>query len=347
MYRNILIATDGSELAMRGAKQAIAMAKGLDAKTIAVYATEPFHWFVPDMSPAAQPAYVEATREAASRVLGAVAEHATVTTLVSSEGRALTEFRLSVKNRGQLFVKVGLPKGATIFKGRGCGECNGKGLRGRVGIVIPGREALLARLAAVKRALEGTRFAFSEHEGYVEAVSPWGNVIRCHEPEPRFGPVRLAMPYVELDVPPGAAEGIARFYREIVGAPAHYAAEERAAYVPAGPNQELVYRETERPIPPYDGHHVQVYIADFSGPHRRLLERGLITEESDQHQYRFVDLVDPASGKVLFQLEHEVRSMRHPLYARPLVNRNPTQSNLDYAPGYDAEPWGEPHPERA
>ena len=220
-------------------------------------------------------------------------------------------------------------------------------LRGRVGIVLLGREALLARLSGVKRALEGTRFAFSEHESCVEAVSPWGNVIRCHEPEPRFGPVRLGMPYVELDVPLGAAEGIARFYREIVGAPARYAAGERAAYVPAGPNQELVYRETERPIPPYDGHHVQVYVADFSGPHRRLLERGLITEESDQHQYRFVDLVDPAGDKVLFQLEHEVRSMRHPLYARPLVNRNPAQSNLDYAPGYDAEPWGEPQPERA
>ena len=29
---------------------------------------------------------------------------------------------------------MGLPKGATIYKGRGCGECNGKGLRGRVGI---------------------------------------------------------------------------------------------------------------------------------------------------------------------------------------------------------------------
>ena len=220
-------------------------------------------------------------------------------------------------------------------------------LRGRVGIVLPGRDALLARLAGVRRPLEGTRFAFSEHEGYVEAASPWGNVIRCHEPEPRFGPVRLGMPYVELDVPPGAAEGIARFYREIVGAPAHYADAERATHVPVGPQQELVYRETERPIPSYDGHHVQIYIADFSGPHRRLMERGLISEESDQHQYRFVDLIDPASGVVLFQLEHEVRSMRHPLYARPLVNRNPDQSNVDYAPGYDAAQWGEPHAERA
>ena len=42
-------------------------------------------------------------------------------------------------------------------------------LRGRVGIVVPGREALLARLARAKKALDGTRFGFSEHQGFVEA----------------------------------------------------------------------------------------------------------------------------------------------------------------------------------
>ncbi|MGA8050339.1 MAG: hypothetical protein WCA09_09180, partial [Burkholderiales bacterium] len=116
--------------------------------------------------------------------------------------------------------------------------------------------------------------------------------------------------------------------------------------VPAGPGQELVYRETDGPLPEYDGHHVQVYIADFSGPHRKLASRGLVTEESDQHQYRFVDLVDPVGGELLFRLEHEVRSMRHPLYARPLVNRNPAQSNTDYAPGYDATQVARPHADR-
>jgi hypothetical protein len=220
-------------------------------------------------------------------------------------------------------------------------------LRGRVGIVLPGREALLVRLAAARRELHGTRFAFEEHDAYVEATSPWGNVVRCHEPEPRFGRIRLGMPYVELDVPPGAAAGIARFYREIIGAPAHYAAEERAAHVPVGPDQALVYRETDRALPHYDGHHVQIYLADFSGPHRKLEERGLITEESDQHQYRFAELVDPGSGAPLFALEHEVRSMRHPLYARPLVNRNPQQSNLDYAPGHDAAQVAQSHAERS
>ncbi|MEK6838463.1 MAG: hypothetical protein AABY08_01830, partial [Candidatus Thermoplasmatota archaeon] len=46
-------------------------------------------------------------------------------------------------------------------------------------------------------------------------------------------------------------------------------------------------------IPPYDGHHVQIYIANFSGPHRWLKEHGLITEESNWYQYRFQDIVDP------------------------------------------------------
>jgi hypothetical protein len=97
-----------------------------------------------------------------------------------------------------------------------------------------------------------------------------------------------------------------------------------------------MFRETDREPAPYDGHHVQIYVADFSGPYRKLLDKGLVTEESDQHQYRFKDLADPESGAPLFTIEHEVRSMRHPLFRRPLVNRNPSQNNMNYAPGYDA-----------
>ena len=33
----------------------------------------------------------------------------------------------------------------------------------------------------------------------------------------------------------------------------------------------------------------------------------------------------------------------HPLYARPLVNRNPAQSNLAYAPGHEERPWAQPY----
>src|SRR5262249_41140915 len=127
---------------------------------------------------------------------------------------------------------------------------------------------------------------------------------------------------------------IADFYREVFGASAIL--EEGLARVSAGAGQELVFRETETPLPEYDGHHIQVYVANFSGPHRQLLERRLISEESNQHQYRFEMISDPQSGQPLFQIEHEVRSMRHPLYARPLVNRNPEQTNRNYIPGRDA-----------
>ncbi len=217
-------------------------------------------------------------------------------------------------------------------------------LRGHTGLVLPDRDALIRRLSAVRGPLEETRFGFSEHEDYVEAVSPWGNRIRCYAAGKRFEPMLLGMPYVEFDVPPGTARGSARFYSEVLRTHAAASEDERGSHarVSAGAGQELVFRETDRPLEAYDGHHIAIYIADFSSPYRLMLERGLITEESDQHQYRFLDIVDLESGKALYRVEHEVRSMRHPLYARPLVNRNPVQSNVHFAPGHEELSWSLP-----
>ena len=209
-------------------------------------------------------------------------------------------------------------------------------LRGHVGIVMPDLAALKRRLQKVAPLLAETRFAWEERGGAVEATCPWGNRYRCHAPAPEFGSAELAIAYVEFDVPPGSAAGITRFYQQIMNAHAQLETGATAvAVISTGAAQRLRFRETTRPLPEYDGHHVQVYVTDFSGPHRRLLERGLITEESDEYQYRFRDLVDPADGRKLFTIEHEVRSLTHPLYARPLVNRNPEQSNRNYVRGQD------------
>ncbi len=212
-------------------------------------------------------------------------------------------------------------------------------LRGHVGLVIPDFAELPARLAAVRGRLAGTRFAYAVEDKHVRVVSPWGNVLRCHPPGPAFGDLALGMPYVEFAVPPGTVDGIARFYRAAFGALATVAAaggDAAVARVTAGPHQELIFRETAEPIPAYDGHHIQVYVASFSGPHRWLADRGLVTEESNWYQYRFQDLVDPDTGRVLFTVEHEVRSLRSPLYLRPLVNRNPAQRQPTYQRGRDA-----------
>ena len=214
-------------------------------------------------------------------------------------------------------------------------------LRGHTGIVISGREALLDRLASVASKLEGTAFAFTEHNDYVEAVCPWGNRLRCHEPDAaRFGRVTLGIPYVEFEVPPGTAQGICAFYPQIMGMPAELGNGDGAVVrVKAGNGQHLQFRETDSPQPEYDGHHVQMYITDFSGPHRRLSERGLIYSEDNQYQYRFRDIADLAGGKPLFTVEHEVRSATHPMYMRPLINRNPAQTNRNYAFGHDQWLW--------
>ena len=55
-------------------------------------------------------------------VLAAVAESAEVTTLVTSEGKSLTEIKLVVKNQAQPFLKVTLPAGASILSADVDGE---------------------------------------------------------------------------------------------------------------------------------------------------------------------------------------------------------------------------------
>jgi predicted enzyme related to lactoylglutathione lyase len=216
-------------------------------------------------------------------------------------------------------------------------------VRGTTALVVPDLNALLKRLDGAKKYLEGTKFSFREAGDAVETTCPWGNRIRVHAPDPsRFGPMRVGMPYVEFDIPAGTdLAAIAKFYVEIVGAIAGVSSDERGAYAWARTSAEsrVIYRETTAPIPEYDNHHIQITLVDFSGPHKKLLERGLISEESDQHQYRFLDIVDMDTNKPLFRIEHETRSMRHPMFGRTYVNRNPDINNRNFVPGYEVGLW--------
>jgi len=211
-------------------------------------------------------------------------------------------------------------------------------LPGYVDLVVPDLGALRERLEEVKKKLEGTKFSFVNEDKHVLVTCPWGNRFRCHAPAPEFGDVTLGIGRVEVPVRPGTAPGIARFYKEIFAAPATVTGngEGKAARVRIGQlRQELVFRETSGEIMPFDGHHIAVYIADFSGPHARLKECGLVSEESSDIQYRFQEIVDLDTKQPLATLEHEVRSLTHPMYFRPLVNRNPAQRQPTYQRGRD------------
>jgi hypothetical protein len=209
---------------------------------------------------------------------------------------------------------------------------------GHIGVVVPDLGALESRLESVAAALKDTHFSFSRNPDHLAVTCPWGNRYRCHESRPEFGDMILGIPYVEFSVQPGAAMAIAGFYRSAFGVPADLASDGGGLFgrIQIGSAQALVFRETSKPIAPYDGHHVAIYVANFSGPYEYLKSRGLISEDVRNHQFRFQDIVDPESGQKVFSLEHEVRSLRHPMYHRPFVNRDPAQSQRAYHRGWDA-----------
>lgn len=216
-------------------------------------------------------------------------------------------------------------------------------LRGRIGVVVPSLAELRKRLQRLEKhegaRLAATRYACAEgDDGTLELTCPWGNRLVVHEAGEAFGGLRLGLAYVEFDVAPGTAAGIARFYDTVLGAPASVSATGAGARadVRVGMAQLLRFAETETPAAPYDGHHIAVYLADFSRPYARLAERGLISMETNESEYRFQDIVDLDRGTVLFTVEHEVRSMRHPMFGRELVNRNAAQNIFRYQSGADA-----------
>jgi hypothetical protein len=209
---------------------------------------------------------------------------------------------------------------------------------GHIGLVVPDLEGLKQRLASVEKPLEGTKFSWSAKKNHVVATCPWGNEYRIFQHGPEHGDRMLGVTHVEFLVKPGTAKGIAKFYEKVMGAsPVSVKnGKNTVARVSVGHLQELRFRETSDPIPAYDGHHIAVYVANISSSYGFFEEKGLIMEGMRGHQYRFKEIIDPDSGEPLMTLEHEVRSLQHPMFGRPFVNRNPNQTQQGYRRGEDA-----------
>ena len=80
MYRHLLIATDGSELANNAVAHGLALAKALGAKVTAVTVTEPYPSFALADSSVALPLqeYEEAASTSAAKILGEVSAAAKI-----------------------------------------------------------------------------------------------------------------------------------------------------------------------------------------------------------------------------------------------------------------------------
>jgi len=208
-------------------------------------------------------------------------------------------------------------------------------------LIMADLNVLKKNLGSISKPLEGTAFAFSDQGDHVAVTCPWGNRFRCYAPNPeRFGPMLLGVPYVQFYAKPNSLQRIVRFYREVIGTYADLGtdAEGPFAWVNAGPGQKIIYRETDTYQREFWGHHIQITLADFSSPYKKLKALGLITEETNQHQYRFEDVVDIDTGEVLFTTQHETRSMHHPHFNRHLINRASWMDNTNLVQGHEYQP---------
>jgi hypothetical protein len=79
---------------------------------------------------------LDVRRFADSEVLAAVAERAVATTLLTTEGRALTEVTMWIRNRAQPFMKISLPEGATMLSVEVAGS-PAKPVEGKDGSRVP------------------------------------------------------------------------------------------------------------------------------------------------------------------------------------------------------------------
>jgi hypothetical protein len=211
-------------------------------------------------------------------------------------------------------------------------------ISGYLDLVLPDLQALRERLSSVQTALKDTQFSWLYNDDHVAVTCPWGNRFRCYESGSAFGEMAQGLAAVEFTVPEGSAAAIAGFYRNVLEAPADVETDSAhaVAHIKIGRNQSLRFRESKESIAPYDGHHIAIYVANFSRPYHFLKSRHLISEDVRNHQFRFQSIIEPDSGRNVFLLEHEVRSLHHPMFNRHFVNRDPAQSQRNYRRGRDA-----------
>jgi hypothetical protein len=141
-----------------------------------------FRYQRPAGSPAPQLALTVKRFEDAS-VLAAAADRAVATTLITSEGRALTEVRLDMRNRSQPFLKVELPAGATIVSVDLAGQ-SAKPASGPDGTRIP-----------LMRSGLTTALSYSVSFVYVHGGAPFAKKGRAS-----------IRPFRRMDVPIGVVE---------------------------------------------------------------------------------------------------------------------------------------------
>jgi hypothetical protein len=191
----------------------------------------------------------------------------------------------------------------------------------------PGRSSSSFKDETTPRTMQQPIIAPTETERWGEIAARYGK----HETD------CTGIEYVEFQCPRKTAAKIANFYETVLDATTSLLqdGDDTIAVIAFGnvdetgqADQSLIFRETDEALPPYDGHHIAMYVgesgADFEQAFRNADDAGIVwinprfSDKADTlegarqfKQFRFKDVIDLETGEVVFELEHEMRSIEH------------------------------------
>lgn len=198
---------------------------------------------------------------------------------------------------------------------------------GEIGLVVPEFKAMKARLDRLKRdgKFKGTRYAWKMEGRTPVVTAPWGLKLRLQKAGtvPFLRP--LGMNYVDVPVEPGLAAPIGGFFSRLMEAPVAMRSirGERSAVVTMGPFQYARFRE--RKLKDYDLYrfHMAYYVSRYNRIRDAVAEQGCMDGKGLGQVFFFSEIFDPENGDTLLEMTQEARSVYHPDFMRPLVNRWP------------------------
>ena len=197
---------------------------------------------------------------------------------------------------------------------------------GEIGLILPDLSVVqerLDRLQGLGR-FHDTLYGLDEvTDEYLLVKSPWGVRMRIWQSGVLPFHRAMGMVYVDIPVTPGSADSLRSFYKTLLGAPFHMAdiGGEKSAVVAVGPHQQLRFRERDLDDHNLYEFHVAYYLSNYNFARDAAIKTGALRGEGNG-QVCFLDgPFDPESGDLLLEFRQEWRSVYHPDFMRPLVNR--------------------------
>ncbi|MEC7397587.1 MAG: hypothetical protein VX639_10605, partial [Pseudomonadota bacterium] len=202
---------------------------------------------------------------------------------------------------------------------------------GEVGVSVKDIKRVHRNMKRIACELKGTEFSIKEVGKTLTCTSPWGHVLRVHQAGQLSGRMPQAISYVNFWVPVGTAKTIADFYEKMVYAPTEVAkrGKHAMAVVTVGANQHFHFIERPDYEPVDHPNHVAIYVTRYREMYRQFKAKKMLMRPDVEEQFRFEKIFNPRSGKIVFSFEHEVRSLYHPDYLKPLTNRVPVPYLVD------------------